>query len=397
MNQNIPILTYHSVGNHEIVRPWSFLSVTIEVFENQMRFLKSKGFSTITLKDLYEIKFMKQKVPPKTVILNFDDGFLDNWTLVYPILKKYGFKATVYVSPDFVDPRPIVREHVYSKVIKGEKVKLEHWWGYASWDELKIMESTGVFDVQGHAMTHTWYPTSPEIIDIHYPKDTYYWLWWNNFREKKPYWLTEYKDIDVDFGTPIFQFDKSLVSKRFLPSTDVIDFCIKNVQKKENSLSLDRRVLLNELRTKVKSIFGDNIGRYETDVEYNIRITDELVNSKNIIESRLAKRVEFLAWPGGGQTEYTRVLAKDAGYLATTMGGKFYNNINDNPFNYYRLGAWTGITFNNKPIQLMESMFFKVQLNRGQNKKTITTLGAVSAKGVINQINRNRNMDKLRD
>ena len=47
-----------------------------------------------------------------SIFLSFDDGYLDNWTYVFPILKKYGMKATIFVSPDFVDPTETVRPNL---------------------------------------------------------------------------------------------------------------------------------------------------------------------------------------------------------------------------------------------------------------------------------------------
>lgn len=47
--QRIPILTFHSVMNHDKKRNWSFLSVSVEAFENTLKYLKKKGYKTISL------------------------------------------------------------------------------------------------------------------------------------------------------------------------------------------------------------------------------------------------------------------------------------------------------------------------------------------------------------
>ena len=191
---NIPVLTFHSVMDHDSNRPWSFLSISVKVFESILIYIKNLGYKTISLQELYDLKTGKLQDNSKMLLLHFDDGFLDNYTIVYPLLKKYGFKATVFVSPEFVDPRPVKRENAYQKLIKGEPVKLEECWGYMSWDELREIDKSGVLDVQAHAMTHTWYPVSAKLVNLHHKGDSFYWLWWNRFSDKKPFWLTQYNE-----------------------------------------------------------------------------------------------------------------------------------------------------------------------------------------------------------
>ena len=111
--KNIIVLTFHTVFNHNENRPWSFLSDSVKAFENTLKTLKRKGYETISLRELYDLKIQKVDDKKKRIVLNFDDGFLDNFTIVFPLLKKYGMKATVYVSPDFVDKRNIVRPSSY--------------------------------------------------------------------------------------------------------------------------------------------------------------------------------------------------------------------------------------------------------------------------------------------
>ena len=71
--------------------------------------------------------------------ITFDDGFLDNWVYAYPILKKYGHHAVIWMSTDFVDPRGGLRpnlEDLWERRI--ERKDLENL-GYLSWDEMRRM------------------------------------------------------------------------------------------------------------------------------------------------------------------------------------------------------------------------------------------------------------------
>jgi peptidoglycan/xylan/chitin deacetylase (PgdA/CDA1 family) len=72
--------------------------VTVEQFEKHMKFLAKRGFKTITFKDLESVD--RTNPNEKYVILTFDDGYEDNYTLAFPILKKYGFKAVIFLVSD---------------------------------------------------------------------------------------------------------------------------------------------------------------------------------------------------------------------------------------------------------------------------------------------------------
>jgi peptidoglycan/xylan/chitin deacetylase (PgdA/CDA1 family) len=91
---NLPVLLYH-----RIVSPKSTIGRhKIYVYEKdlirQMEFLKVNGYQTITFHDLQKDPTMDLY---KKVILTFDDGYEDNYTLLFPILKKYGFRAVIYL------------------------------------------------------------------------------------------------------------------------------------------------------------------------------------------------------------------------------------------------------------------------------------------------------------
>ena len=95
----IPILMYHSVdyekGNN--------LRIPKEKLREQMKYLKDNGFTTLTLEEVYDFMINNTPVPQKSVVLTFDDGYVDNYTNAFPILKEFGLKATVFVITSGVD------------------------------------------------------------------------------------------------------------------------------------------------------------------------------------------------------------------------------------------------------------------------------------------------------
>ena len=320
---NIPVLMYHGVSDEISKVPYGFLLQPTDQFEACMKYLCSHGFSTITLKDLYEHLRYKKPLPKKPIVLTFDDGYLDNWVYVYPILKKYGLKATIFVVPEFVDPTDACRpnlDDVNAGSVRRNDLK---WWGYLSWTEMIAMEASGVIDIQSHTLTHTWYFKSDVLVDFHHPDDSYPWLAWNNFPERKYKWVDESQDGLVPYGTPVYEFGRSLGIRRYFDDAALRDHLTNFVQSKNGAFFDDpawRRNLSDQVR--VYTARHSLRGRYESEEEYNRRLHCEIVETKQTLETHLNKQIEFLCWPGGAHTPQADLIALRSGYLATTKGDR---------------------------------------------------------------------------
>lgn len=132
---NVPILMYHYVSEPpaeaDIYR--RDLSVTPAQLSAQIEAMAAAGFVSVRLSDLISFLATGQPVlPPKSVVLTFDDGYQDNFDHAFPLLKQAGFTATFFVITDFVDAgRP----------------------GYMTWDELRAMHDAGM-DIGSHSRNH---------------------------------------------------------------------------------------------------------------------------------------------------------------------------------------------------------------------------------------------------
>lgn len=91
----IPIIYYHRIAKDISDAGKHGIYVTEKQFENHLNYLKSTGYQTITFDDALQIK--KNCTPGKFVIITFDDGYEDNYTLAFPLLKKYGFTALIFL------------------------------------------------------------------------------------------------------------------------------------------------------------------------------------------------------------------------------------------------------------------------------------------------------------
>jgi len=322
MKTGIPVLMYHSVGVPNPKWIWSFLTVPYTIFEGQIQFLKRRGFNSIGLGDLYECLNSGNPQHKNSIVLTFDDGYLDNWVYVYPILKKYGFKGTIFVNPEFVDPSPHCRptlEDVWEKRIGADKIDS---FGFLSWAEMKKMEADGVMDIQSHAMTHTWYFSCPQIIDFRHPGDKYIWMDWNEAPDMKWQYLFEDRSNKKAYGMPVYEYGKSLEVRRFYPDPKLSKYLVDYVSSKGQSFFHNpdwRNVLTAETEDyKKKNKIREG---YESNKEYLARLDWELSESKRIIETKLDKRVEFLCWPGGGYNQDAINISKKY-YLATTLSSR---------------------------------------------------------------------------
>lgn len=131
---SVPILTYHSIGYDK-----GLLSVSPESFNWQMQYLKDGNFKVITLGELAEGLKNGKKFGRKTVVITFDDGYKDNFTSAYPILKKYGFKATIFLVSSFM-----------GKIVDKDE--------FMDWIEAKEMAKYGI-EFGSHSKTHPYLPS----------------------------------------------------------------------------------------------------------------------------------------------------------------------------------------------------------------------------------------------
>ena len=127
--KSVPVLMYHSIS-YEKDNP---ICLPVEKFEEHLKYLKDNGYYTITLTDLYNYLMKNTPVPEKSVVLTFDDGYENNYTAMFPLLKKYNFKATIFVITANIDKEPrsmtskqLLEMEKYGVDIESHTVNHEH-------------------------------------------------------------------------------------------------------------------------------------------------------------------------------------------------------------------------------------------------------------------------------
>lgn len=365
MNQSkgIPILYYHSIADHSTPNEWSFLSIGKSVFENQINYLKDNGYQTCNWQELYEHLNGEKQLPPKTVMFHFDDGFLDNWSVVFPIMKDAGFKYSILITPEFIQKgekvRPFVKE--------TNETNKDFWWGYLNEEEIRVMAESDLVDFQSHGYTHTWYPCGDEIIDVYDGKDFYPHLHWNLHTDKKTDWLNNLDQLAVPKGYPVFEYKKSIsLDKAFIPNPEFIK---ESIQLYDSELSKEQNLLkVKELKERYK--LENNLGRYETIDESGLRLKKELFDSKEHIASLTGKPCEFIVYPGGGLTDHSLSLSKEYGYKLVSKG-KELNAFNSGTYQVLRQSAV--YPFKRMSV-ILNNIFLRFQLARSNGNRLFETV-----------------------
>lgn len=145
----IPVLLYHNfVTTVPESDPDDFNYInTPKSFEENIKVILENGYTVISMKELNDADSGKSKLPSKPILITFDDGYYSNYEYIYPILKKYNVKASIFVVTDKI-----------GKEIDGIK--------YLGWNECKEMQDSGLVEICSHSSRHVFYDKLP-VREIH--------------------------------------------------------------------------------------------------------------------------------------------------------------------------------------------------------------------------------------
>jgi hypothetical protein len=217
--RDVPVVMYHSINDHPADHPLGFLAFSTLEFRQHLRSFGRAGYRLVTLSELWDEVGSGALKGPRLAVLTFDDGFLDNYLVAADILDEVGAKATVFVNPGHISEGP-----------PRTLADAPNAWGTLNYAELGEMESTGLFDIQSHTMTHEFIFRSDKLIDLYTPDkfDRYYWLAWMLDPTSRIEWngnVRRYATI-IPSGYPVFEFDRYLSSPRFVPSFRFTQNCV---------------------------------------------------------------------------------------------------------------------------------------------------------------------------
>lgn len=137
----IPILMYHRVIREKDEEGIFGTYVYENELRKQFEYLRSENIKPITFSDIEEGILDKKN---KVVVLTFDDGYSDNYTILYPLLKEFGFKAVIY---------PVTEED-YNLWDSENKSNPEKKLQLMSWEEIRELNDSGLIEFGAHTKTH---------------------------------------------------------------------------------------------------------------------------------------------------------------------------------------------------------------------------------------------------
>ncbi len=129
----IPILTYHYIGNNPnpADKARDNLSIAPDKFDEQMGYLSKNGYHATDFDTLIAALRGQTTLPPKSVILTFDDGYIDFYLNAFPILRKYNLRAVSFLPTGLIGTGY-----------------------YMSWAQVKEINASGLVSFQAHSVTH---------------------------------------------------------------------------------------------------------------------------------------------------------------------------------------------------------------------------------------------------
>jgi len=98
-NHQLPVLMYHKVSADDHA---DFLTIKQADLEKQLRYIIQEEYTTISINELRQYYYDQQALPRKPLLITFDDGYADNYYQLFPLLKKYSLKATIFLVSSFI-------------------------------------------------------------------------------------------------------------------------------------------------------------------------------------------------------------------------------------------------------------------------------------------------------
>ena len=209
LETSVPVLMYHHI------RPEAgFIACTPEHFEQQLQWLSHQGYESLSLAEF--AAHLAGETRTKAVVITFHDGYLDNWVYAFPLLQKYGFKATIFLvsgwlhhgeirantatakSPAELPPCP---EHAQCEQL------IEHGCSdevILRWSEVKAMIDSGLVEFHCHTHSHTRWDLDPSI-----DKNT---MFRQELRDSKATFIRELGTCSQHFCWPQGYFDEDYLA-----------------------------------------------------------------------------------------------------------------------------------------------------------------------------------------
>lgn len=139
----MPTLMYHKIGDYPPGSELKKLWVATADFRRQLQYLKDHGYTSINFVDWRDAEKSVKPLPAKPVLITFDDGYMNNYELAYPLLREFGMKGCVFLVYEMMDQHNAWHDPAS-----------EPWLKMLTWAQIKEMQDSGVIEFGSHTMKH---------------------------------------------------------------------------------------------------------------------------------------------------------------------------------------------------------------------------------------------------
>ncbi|MDR2075837.1 MAG: polysaccharide deacetylase family protein, partial [Desulfovibrio sp.] len=301
---------YHYISDHE-----NTIAVSRDRFAEHCRVLAENGWRGVSLEEAGAFLRDGAFLPEKSVLLTFDDGYLDNYLHAFPLLHRYGHKGVIFAVAnrleeetvprvplaDVLSGRTAIRDEVNRPIRKNALGYLVRQDLFCNRGEARAMEESGVMAVAAHGRGHYGVCRSPEFKNFLRPGN-----------QLRTFFLTEDPHV---WGMPAFKVVPGLQNRAFLPNPDlkkaVADLVPQDYEQADRFFSHPDNV--QALRRLVEG-FAGRLGRLENDEERKERMWREIAWGKKDLEAILGHGLDTLCWPWGACCPEAGALARQAGF-----------------------------------------------------------------------------------
>ena len=295
-------LMYHSIDSEK-----NKGGIFVDEFEEHIKWIKDKK----TFK-MEELKGLDYTLPPNSILITFDDGYKNNYTLAFPILKKYNMKATIFLNTKFIE--------------KDE--------AYLNWDEIREMYESGLVDFQLHTHSHQLTVKDIEVLAFYdnesspyFKRESYSLFFDGNYDEKK--------DAKKLNGLPVFKLRSKISIPGYKPKKNFVEKYRSIVELQENKFEKEKKKFLNRLFKEKKDEFFDKI----SEEQFKETVKFEILENKKIISEKLGKVPDCLAYPWGHRYKGNREDIKKLGVDVFITTRKGVNSLKLNKNWIYRVSG----------------------------------------------------------
>jgi hypothetical protein len=313
----IPVLNYHSVSaDPSWLQLGEQVSLAPAALERQLAYLTRHGYRSLFISEVHRLLAGHGRLERrgKCVALTFDDGYADNWMAAFPLLKKYGIKATMFVSTGFVAEAEGCRPTLHEEGNSGQGAL--DWSGYLTWPELKAMRASGLIEVQSHGCEHTRVFEGSELRGFVGPGKPNLWLLWKARPESRTsWWRTGETDRSL-WGHPVYKQAPALAHRAYRPDSKALAHMLAWARGAGvfETADWDRRA-----REEWDRYARDNAvrGEWESAPDYERRVEVDLQTARRTLAEKLGIESDILCWPENAFSPVGEAIAHRVGYVAT--------------------------------------------------------------------------------